>query len=87
MDKMLKIVVVAITKSIAQLPLDERTWDGANAVMQSVFIEPDLNNTVRMDTLIKEGFRLFKIRSSPDEKLIREVCCMPTRCRCDIDHN
>lgn len=74
MNDQLKIMIAGTTRTISKMPPQDRTWNQVVSTLKlNPHVEPAGDEIVREDNLIKTGWNIFRVGSSRDPVVIREV--------------
>ncbi|QGI77199.1 hypothetical protein CEK25_003928 [Fusarium fujikuroi] len=74
LDENVQIMIAGMTKSIAGIPIPERTYEKILALFsQSPLVQVHGNGISKSDSLIKQSDSEFKTDGSPDDKIVQEV--------------
>ncbi|KAF5632673.1 hypothetical protein F52700_6209 [Fusarium sp. NRRL 52700] len=74
LDDNLLIVIAGMTKSIAKIPVKDRTYEKTVALFsQSPLVQVEGTGVSKSDSLIKQDSAAFHTNGSPDAKIVKEV--------------
>ncbi|KAG4252837.1 hypothetical protein FPRO03_08286 [Fusarium proliferatum] len=74
LDENVQIMIAGMTKSIAGIPIPERTYEKILALFsQSPLVQVHGNGISKSDSLIKQSDSEFRTDGSPDDKIVQEV--------------
>ncbi|KAF5632674.1 hypothetical protein F52700_6210 [Fusarium sp. NRRL 52700] len=74
LDDEMKIMIVGLTKALAKLPANQRSWDTiVSLCAQNPLLAPLDEGVSRSDSLIKNSSGDFKTDGSPDSGIVKEV--------------
>jgi hypothetical protein len=70
----MKIMILGLTKDLAQLSPKERTWKAlVSKGAQNPLLAPLDDGVMKTDSLIKRSSSDFKTDGSPDDSIVKEV--------------
>ena len=75
LDDEMKIMILGLTKDLAKLKPEQRTWEALiSKCAQNPLLAPLDDGVTVADSLIKSSSNFFKTDGSPDDGIVREVC-------------